>query len=111
MEKLPLPSSAAPPRGRRGILLPLGIFALSALLSLAMLDPTALLARFAPLQRETIAWSACEDDTTTECGYLTVPLNYLDPTSGRTAQLALRRMRGTASRREHRGSLIVNPGG
>ncbi|GLW08415.1 peptidase [Microtetraspora sp. NBRC 13810] len=46
-----------------------------------------------------------------ECGNVRVPLDYRTP-GGQTIQLALKRVRGTASRdHNHLGVLLVNPGG
>lgn len=54
-----------------------------------------------------LAWSSC--DKVFECGSVTVPLDYANPT-GPTIQLAA--VRAPATDRAHRiGSLITNPGG
>lgn len=45
-----------------------------------------------------------------ECGWLTVPLDYDDP-SGRTARLAVSRLAATGSEADRIGSLVLNPGG
>ncbi|MEU6790606.1 alpha/beta hydrolase [Nonomuraea wenchangensis] len=56
-----------------------------------------------------IAWAPCPEDTTAECGTLTVPIDW-DAPGGATVDLAVARRKATvpASRI---GSLVVNPGG
>lgn len=66
-------------------------------------DPT--LARF---YAQTVQWEPCSGRSDrTQCGTVTVPLNYDDP-SGRTIDLALLRVPGTKTAQ---ASLVVNPGG
>jgi pimeloyl-ACP methyl ester carboxylesterase len=61
-----------------------------------------------PLAAPTIHWSSCSP-AGWECGTVTVPLDYSNPT-GPKVQIAVNRHRATdASRRI--GSLLVNPGG
>jgi pimeloyl-ACP methyl ester carboxylesterase len=54
-----------------------------------------------------IDWKPCESDSDQECGTLTVPIDYADPT-GETIELALLRVPATGARV---GSMVVNPGG
>jgi pimeloyl-ACP methyl ester carboxylesterase len=54
-----------------------------------------------------LVWKACEKSY--QCGKLTVPLNYADP-SGATIQLAIIRKPAT-DQAQRIGSLVVNPGG
>lgn len=54
-----------------------------------------------------LSWSSCNGGF--QCGKLTVPLNYADP-SGSTIQIAV--VRKQATDQAHRlGSLVINPGG
>lgn len=71
--------------------------------TLPMPVTTPSLARF---YDQKITWRACSRD---QCGYLTVPLDYADPT-GKTLHLALLKVpaQDPAARV---GSLVVNPGG
>lgn len=77
-------------------------------------------------QQSGIAWSSCPDVTEFECAYLTVPLDvrppsppfipiltslqYTNPLPNETVSLALRRLPASASVKERRGTLFVNPG-
>ncbi|MBL0746228.1 alpha/beta hydrolase [Nocardioides baculatus] len=54
-----------------------------------------------------IDWKPCETNTDQDCGTLTVPIDYADPT-GDTIDLALLRVPASGSRV---GSMVVNPGG
>ncbi|MFB7376003.1 alpha/beta hydrolase [Kitasatospora purpeofusca] len=65
-----------------------------------------------------LAWAACKDDPATtktdesavQCATLKVPLDYADPSSGETLDVAVARI--PAAKPEQRtGSLLVNPGG
>jgi pimeloyl-ACP methyl ester carboxylesterase len=59
-----------------------------------------------------IAWGSCSDpfmqQAGAQCGYLTVPLNYSDP-SGPKIQLAVSRLEHTSS--DYQGVILMNPGG
>jgi pimeloyl-ACP methyl ester carboxylesterase len=56
-----------------------------------------------------ITWTHCADDETAQCGTLSVPIDWADPYSPRTAVSVARR---PATDPAHRiGTLIVNPGG
>jgi pimeloyl-ACP methyl ester carboxylesterase len=59
-----------------------------------------------------ITWGACSDPNLkglhAQCGYLSVPLNYSNP-SGAQIQLAVSRIRHTA--KHYQGILLTNPGG
>lgn len=61
---------------------------------------------------ETINWGACEEQSLQEagaqCGYLSVPLNYANP-SGTQIQLAVSRIEHTSS--DYQGVIVTNPGG
>ncbi|WP_166427358.1 alpha/beta hydrolase [Nonomuraea mesophila] len=56
-----------------------------------------------------IAWAPCPEDTTAECGTLTVPIDW-DTPDGATVDLAVAR-RKAADPDARIGSLVVNPGG
>ncbi len=61
-----------------------------------------------PFYTQELEWSSCEGDK--ECATLTVPIDYRDPTTGGTIDLAL--LRAPAEDPDARvGSLVVNPGG
>lgn len=69
--------------------------------------PASVPAALRPFYTQTIAWKECGDGA--QCGGLTVPLDYADP-SARTIRLAL--IRRPATDPAHRtGSLLFNPGG
>src|SRR5690348_3732362 len=59
-----------------------------------------------------ITWGRCKDQTLrqhgAQCGFLTVPLDYANPT-GTTIKLAVSRIQHTAKR--YQGVMLVNPGG
>jgi pimeloyl-ACP methyl ester carboxylesterase len=57
---------------------------------------------------QTLEWRACADGLT--CAWLTVPLDYADPT-GPTIQLRVNRAKATGPAARRQGSLVVNPGG
>lgn len=57
----------------------------------------------------TIGWSPCEEDSTAECGTVTVPIDW-DRPRGSTIDLAVIRRRATDPQ-ERLGSLVLNPGG
>lgn len=65
-------------------------------------------AALAPFYGQVLAWTTCETDT--QCAWLTVPLDYADP-SGETIRLRLSRIRATGPAAQRQGSLVVNPGG
>jgi len=62
----------------------------------------------------TVDWGKCTDPTllakAAECGYVTVPLDYADPT-GKTIELAVSRIKHTVPAAEYQGVMLVNPGG
>jgi pimeloyl-ACP methyl ester carboxylesterase len=66
----------------------------------------------APAPASSIAWGACSDPNlqvfNAQCGYLSVPLNYNDP-SGPKIQLAVSRILHTSS--NYQGVILTNPGG
>jgi pimeloyl-ACP methyl ester carboxylesterase len=62
----------------------------------------------APFYSQELDWSACEDDK--ECATLTVPVDYREPETGGTIDLALMRQRAEDPGARV-GSLVVNPGG
>jgi pimeloyl-ACP methyl ester carboxylesterase len=57
----------------------------------------------------TIDWSPCEEDSTAECGTVTVPIDW-DRPRGSTIDVAAVRRKATDPR-ERLGSLVLNPGG
>ncbi|WP_329124053.1 alpha/beta hydrolase [Streptomyces sp. NBC_01353] len=57
--------------------------------------------------RQKLAWKACGDH---QCAELTVPMDYADPSNGRTFVLPVARA-VTAKPAERIGSIIANPGG
>jgi len=58
-----------------------------------------------------IVWSACPDIApTAQCGLLTVPLDYSQP-SGSKIQLAVSRVPHTVAANKYQGVMLVNPGG
>ncbi|EJT99863.1 hypothetical protein DACRYDRAFT_109288 [Dacryopinax primogenitus] len=59
----------------------------------------------------TVAWRSCPDLTEYDCAYLSVPLDYLNPSPDETVSLALRRLPASAPKDERLGTLFVNPGG
>jgi pimeloyl-ACP methyl ester carboxylesterase len=61
----------------------------------------------ADLYSQRIDWAPCETNADNDCGTLTVPIDYADPT-GETFELALLRVPASGARV---GSLVVNPGG
>ena len=62
-------------------------------------------------QHDTIKWVSCEQNGSLPltCGTLTVPLDYSDPTSNETLDLAL--VRVSAVKQPKKGSILFNPGG
>ena len=61
----------------------------------------------ADLYSQRIDWAPCETNADHDCGTLTVPIDYADPT-GDTFEVALLRVPASGSRV---GSMVVNPGG
>lgn len=61
----------------------------------------------ADLYSQRIDWAPCETNAEHDCGTLTVPIDYAEPT-GETFELALLRVPASGARA---GSLVVNPGG
>ena len=63
-------------------------------------------------QNGTVNWAPCpqqNDTTPIQCGTLTVPLDYSDPTSNRTLDLQLAKV--SAVKQPRKGSILFNPGG
>ncbi len=62
----------------------------------------------------TIDWVSCEKlgmgNAGTECGYLTVPMSWSNP-SGETIKLAVSRNKSTLPAAKYQGVMLVNPGG
>ena len=58
-----------------------------------------------------IKWSSCGKNTTIPytCGTLSVPLDYSDPRSNKTLDLAL--VKVDAVKQPRKGSILFNPGG
>ncbi len=72
----------------------------------ALLPPSTAAAAVAD---EAITWAPCEEEPSTECGTLTVPIDWSDP-DGPTIDLALARRKATDPQARI-GSLVINPGG
>lgn len=64
----------------------------------------------APTSPRRIRWEPCRGTDTAECGTLTLPVDWKEPT-GRTFDLALARRRASGSPDVRIGSLIFGPGG
>ena len=63
-------------------------------------------------QNGSVTWQPCSQQNGTlpiQCGTLTVPLDYSDPTSNRTLDLQLVKVNAVKSPRK--GSILFNPGG
>jgi len=58
-----------------------------------------------------LKWSTCSDNPAIECAFLAVPINYLDLSNTRKVHLALRKFPAKCSKKDHKGSLLLNPGG
>jgi pimeloyl-ACP methyl ester carboxylesterase len=63
---------------------------------------------------DSIAWGTCAEKALAQagakCGYLSVPLNYSDP-SGPTIKIAVSRILHTSSAHDYQGIILTNPGG
>ncbi|CUA75719.1 hypothetical protein RSOLAG22IIIB_06026 [Rhizoctonia solani] len=59
----------------------------------------------------TISWSTCPDDSSTQCAFFYVPMDYMNPDSGSTVSIFLRNYPATAPADQRLGSILVNPGG
>ena len=70
--------------------------------------PTDYPPALAPYYTQTLEWSSCGGDQ--QCSWLTVPLDYADP-SGATIRIRLSRSAATGPAASRLGSLVVNPGG
>jgi pimeloyl-ACP methyl ester carboxylesterase len=57
---------------------------------------------------QALDWTSCTNDM--QCAWLTVPLDYADPT-GPTIRLSVSRVRASGPAEQRQGSLVVNPGG
>lgn len=101
-------------RRRRAIALASALMTLLGVAAPASATPTArpgaegIPAALAPYYSQSLAWSPCTGDQ--ECAWLTVPLDYADP-SGRTIRLRISRVAASGPGAERLGSLVVNPGG
>ena len=77
---------------------------------------TALASENAPVVRaaDTVKWTSCEkfalSAAGTECGFVTVPMNWAKP-SGKKIQLAISRVKATVPAAKYQGIMLVNPGG
>ncbi|GAA5971008.1 hypothetical protein JCM11641_004110 [Rhodosporidiobolus odoratus] len=58
-----------------------------------------------------IYWSPCPDHVGSYCGFLNVPLDYINPRANETVSLALRMLPATAPANDQLGYLFMNPGG
>ncbi len=61
----------------------------------------------APFAAQTLSWQRCAAG---QCAWLTVPLDYADPT-GATIRIRVSRASASGSPQDRLGSLVVNPGG
>jgi pimeloyl-ACP methyl ester carboxylesterase len=63
---------------------------------------------------DSIAWGPCSESDLqaagAQCGYVSVPLSYSDPT-GPQIQIAVSRIEHTSSAADYQGVIITNPGG
>ncbi|KDN37701.1 hypothetical protein RSAG8_09969, partial [Rhizoctonia solani AG-8 WAC10335] len=59
----------------------------------------------------TISWTACPDVNSTQCAFLSVPMDYTNPNADSTVSIFLRKYPATAPPDQRLGSLLVNPGG
>ncbi|KAH7338316.1 hypothetical protein B0J17DRAFT_768450 [Rhizoctonia solani] len=59
----------------------------------------------------TISWTACPDSSSTQRGFLEVPLDYSDNNNNATVAIFLRKYPAKVSEDQRLGSLITNPGG
>jgi pimeloyl-ACP methyl ester carboxylesterase len=66
-------------------------------------------AELAAFYGRAVSWHSCDDDDLFDCGAVTVPVDYADPTGG-TTSIALRRLEASVPA-ERIGSLFINPGG
>ncbi|KAJ7059641.1 hypothetical protein C8F01DRAFT_1084781 [Mycena amicta] len=57
-----------------------------------------------------LKWKSCYDKGF-ECARLTVPLDYANPKSTKTAAIAVTRFLSTSSPSKYRGPILINPGG
>ena len=83
-------------------------------LTLAILIATSLhLAHTLPApQNGSVTWAPCPQQNASlpiQCGTLTVPLDYSDPTSNRTLDFQL--LKVSAVNQPRKGSILFNPGG
>ena len=63
-------------------------------------------------QNGSVTWAPCAQQNASlplQCGTLTVPLDYSDPTSNRTLDLQL--VKVSAVNQPRKGSILFNPGG
>ena len=81
---------------------------LFALIFCTTLQWLTLRAYLAPTSSDLIAWSACPDDGSTSCGYLTVPMDYSKPDPKETVSIALRKLPALVPRSQRRGSLLIS---
>ena len=65
-------------------------------------------------QATSITWGTCAEAALAQagakCGYLSVPLDYSDP-SGPQIEIAVSRIQHTSSAKNYRGIILTNPGG
>lgn len=87
---------------------PLGVTAAQAAPRTVALAPAEYPPALAPYYAQTLSWTPCRDGL--DCAWLTVPLDYDDP-SGETIRLRLSRSSATGPAAQRQGSLVVNPGG
>ncbi|KAJ6622149.1 TAP-like protein-domain-containing protein [Mycena sp. CBHHK59/15] len=62
-------------------------------------------------EKSTLAWRACPDNSTFFCSFLTVPLDYSNPTAPDNSVVAIRLYPASVSHSERLGTIFTNPGG
>ncbi|CAE7175287.1 unnamed protein product [Rhizoctonia solani] len=58
-----------------------------------------------------ISWFTCPDVNSTQCAFFDVPMDYMNPNSGSTVSIFLRKSPATAPADQRLGSILFNPGG
>ena len=89
-----------------------GAAAVAVVLSVSLADSNLAAGSTSPGAASGVAWGRCSDPLLrqdgAQCGYVSVPLNYSDPT-GAGVRIAVSRIRHTG--RDYQGVVLVNPGG
>jgi pimeloyl-ACP methyl ester carboxylesterase len=89
-----------------------GAAAVAGVLSVSLADSNLAAGRTGQGVPSGVAWGRCSDPLLrqdgAQCGYVSVPLSYSDPTAARV-RIAVSRIRHTG--RDYQGVVLVNPGG